>query len=546
MKYKFQIQINTSNWIFLNSIGKFLLILSFFVATSCSLVPNELKLAEQLLETKPDSALHILQKLPPNHYSSESSRALYGLLLFQALDKNRLPLKPDSLINFSIKYYSSKGDNPHLATCYFYKARLLKSAQQYDEATGLYIKALDCSANKKDYALLGKIYGDMGDICSVQKDYKEALKKIQLSVRYFKLANKSIDASYRILTIGRTYRLMQNYKSAHRYYLQALTQTKDSIFKGVALQEIGINYYSAKQYDSAQYYLRKSILYPFKGTNYAIRCYFLANLFFDIEKYDSAYYYALVALKYPADFFTQRECYRILVNVEFLRNDIKQMAKYMTQYQNYTDSTRKVETQTKATVLENLHNTTQETQGTKRNMIWIVSVLVSVLFLVSTVVLVLYWRSKHRKNQLEIYKQELTNKQTFVSQNLSNKMEEVRGLQKGLRKSASAEDREKLDRELYEKSLHLSDWNAFSLEMNHAFNNIVDRLLDKYPDITRKEITWCCLHLLDIPNADRILLLNATEQSLYKLKQRLAQKLNLKSTKELDRFIKELATSNLN
>ena len=114
-------------------------------------------------------------------------------------------------------------------------------------------------------------------------------------------------------------------------------------------------------------------------------------------------------------------------------------------------------------------------------------------------------------------------------------------MQTEARRSASPEERAELDKELYEKCLHLSNWDTFSCEMNHAFNQIVDVLQSDYSGITQKEITWCCLHLLDITNADRILLLNATTDSIYKLKQRLAQKMNLKSTKELDKELKRIS-----
>lgn len=94
-----------------------------------------------------------------------------------------------------------------------------------------------------------------------------------------------------------------------------------------------------------------------------------------------------------------------------------------------------------------------------------------------------------------------------------------------------------LDIELYNNALYLSSWEDFNREMNHAFNNIIVVLNTEYPTITRKEIVRCCLHLLDIPHTDRMLLLELSSDSLYKLKQRMAQKLNLKSTKELDPFL---------
>jgi len=78
--------------------------------------------------------------------------------------------------------------------------------------------------------------------------------------------------------------------------------------------------------------------------------------------------------------------------------------------------------------------------------------------------------------------------------------------------------------------------------MNHAFNQIIDKLESNYPEVTKREIIWCCLQLLEIPNNDRMILLDTTSDSLYKLKQRLAQKMNLQSTKELDNVLKKLAT----
>ena len=171
-------------------------------------------------------------------------------------------------------------------------------------------------------------------------------------------------------------------------------------------------------------------------------------------------------------------------------------------------------------------------------MILIVSVLILILILSSGLVIYLYKRNKLKRELLEVYKNQLNKKQEFVTQKLSLKIEEARISQTDIRKNATADERVKLDIELYNNALYLNNWDDFSREMNHAFNNIVDLLNAEYPTITRKEIIWCCLHLLDIPHTDRMLLLETSSDSLYKLKQRLAQKLNLKSTKELSAFLK--------
>lgn len=508
--------------------------LFFLILLGCSFSPNEIKLAERIMEISPDSALHILKRIQPDKYLSNSDRALYGLLLFQALDKNSKPLQPDSVINYSLSYYQDSNDLPRLAICYFYKARIYKDAQRYDDATVLYLKALDCSQDKKDYTLMGKIYADMGDICSVQLDYKESLKKYQLSVDCFKRAGKPIDASYRILEIGRTYRFMKVFKAAHRYYLKALTQTKDSVFCGVALQEIGINYYWAKQYDSAQYYLRKSLRFPYKNTNYAIRCYTLADLYFDIQQYDSAYQYASIALKYPANFFTQRDCYRILANTENMRGNFKQMAYFMTLYQSCTDSVRRIESQTKITVLEDLHQTSESANKTKQYLIVLGWFLPAIILIAFYVLYRLRKRNKGKERQLEEVEVKLNEKQNLFIDNLIQQLRETRASQAAAYKKATMQQREQMDKELYNTCLHVNDWEVFERLMNKTFNNIINTLESMNSDITRKELTWCCLFLLDIRTQDMALILDAQPASLYKMKSRLTQKLNLKSTKELD------------
>jgi hypothetical protein len=96
-----------------------------------------------------------------------------------------------------------------------------------------------------------------------------------------------------------------------------------------------------------------------------------------------------------------------------------------------------------------------------------------------------------------------------------------------------------MDKELYNTCLHVNDWEAFKRIMNKTFNDIITNLEINNRDITRKELMWCCLFLLNIPTPDMALVLESQPASLYKLKQRLTQKMNLKSTKDLDQLLKD-------
>ena len=76
-----------------------------FLFVGCTIVPEQMKTAERIIDTHPDSALYILQHLNPDIYKSSSNRALYGLLLYHALERNDRNIQPDSVIDFSINYY---------------------------------------------------------------------------------------------------------------------------------------------------------------------------------------------------------------------------------------------------------------------------------------------------------------------------------------------------------------------------------------------------------------------------------------------------------
>lgn len=518
--------------------------LFFLLFTGCSFTTNDLKIAEQLLETAPDSALMMLQRIQPITSFSDSDRALYGILLFQALDKNNQTLQPDSTINFSVNYYLQKNKKRELAISYYYKARLYKKAQRFDEATLLYLKALDILQNSEDYFFLGKIYSDMGDICAFQKDYKESLFKFQLSSSYFQKAKDSIEACNKLIDIGRVYKYLNNPQKANLYYYKAISQTKDSIVNGAALQEIGINYFYEKKYDSTKHILRKSLNYPFKGTSYSIRCYIIADAYFETKQYDSAMYYSKLAFEYPSTFFIQRECFRILANTEYRRGDFNSMGIYFKKYQECTDSVRQIEIQTKSTILEDIHETKSAFLKSKYFLLLLSLVILLLILLGSYIYILLSKRNKKKEKKLENVEKKLINKQVLLKESLIKKIEENKQIKTPTYKKATIKERELIDKEIYTFCLHLDDWDSFEKLMNQTFNNLFVVLKEKCSDINRKELILCSLLLLEVPTSDMTIILECQQGSLYKLKQRLAQKLKLSGTKELEQLLLNLSSEN--
>lgn len=121
------------------------------------------------------------------------------------------------------------------------------------------------------------------------------------------------------------------------------------------------------------------------------------------------------------------------------------------------------------------------------------------------------------------------------------KIEEVRKREKAKNKRLSLYEKQEFDLKVFDECLYVNDSVAFDKLMNLTFNNILVKLHRLNPELSRNELVCCCLLLLDLNSQEIILILNVELNTLYKLKQRISQKLNLNSSTEILPFLKKTA-----
>ncbi|MCD8176068.1 MAG: hypothetical protein LUE98_01010 [Tannerellaceae bacterium] len=105
------------------------------------------------------------------------------------------------------------------------------------------------------------------------------------------------------------------------------------------------------------------------------------------------------------------------------------------------------------------------------------------------------------------------------------------------RAKSSFEQRQKIDRIVFDEVLHLQDEKAFITKMNHILNALPDKLKEKFPEITYKEIVFCCLLMLKLSSNEIAFILEYKQTSLYKFKQRLIKKLGFATSKEFEQML---------
>lgn len=523
----------------------YLLIAVILIAPSCSRTNEQLIQAELLIETAPDSAMAILQKYNYNSLT-DKDKALYGLLYVQIQDKKLLPLEPDSLLEFSINYYLRKhNDYEKLAACYLYKGRKLKNSFQYENAMQYYMTVIDLLGNTNNDFLKGRVNFDLGVIYNMQRDYMKSRDKFWISYNHYKKSKESKYAFYCILYIGRTYNEQKKYDEALIFYKKHKITAKDSIEQGVLFQEIALNYYDKVQLDSAKHYLKKILYYPYIRNNRAFRFALLADLYLDMRKIDSARIYALDAFKYQPDIRTQKNCYRILTNIYSAKKNLDSINKYMSKYQDCNDSIRKIDSQTKGSYIETMHNTQKEAEKS-RSWIWYLSVLVLLIFVLA----ILFYIRKHRKGLLTIKtieEKQLLQKKESVQEVVERTKEALHQSLKEKRieltkkiKQNTPEGRCEIILQLYDELVHFKNKQHFKNEMDNTLNNLYSKLETSYPKLKTNEIQWACLNMLDIPNDDSMLLLDYNTEAYKKMKQRFAQKIGVDAVANIDAVLEKI------
>lgn len=102
---------------------------------------NELNQVEQLMGTKPDSALTIIERINTSTIKGEEESARYALLKSMALDKNCIDTTSFEVLQPAIDYYLENGSADERLRTLYYQGIIYLNRSDYDKAMDCYLKA---------------------------------------------------------------------------------------------------------------------------------------------------------------------------------------------------------------------------------------------------------------------------------------------------------------------------------------------------------------------------------------------------------------------
>ncbi len=163
------------------------------VALAAGCRPSEaeraLRSAEALMETRPDSALTLLEAIDGSRLSGEP-RARHALLLSQAYDKNYIDLTDDSLISIAVNFYDNSSDDRCRMLALHYKGTVNRNAGFYESALASALEAHDIALALNDTLNLCRIESLMANLYDWSENVGEAIKWESSALNFAKTLDK--------------------------------------------------------------------------------------------------------------------------------------------------------------------------------------------------------------------------------------------------------------------------------------------------------------------------------------------------------------------
>lgn len=115
---------------------------------------RQMDMAENLMDTKPDSAIVILENIPIININDKKIAARYALLKSMALDKNYIDTTTFDVLQPAIDYYKRNGTSNEKLRTYYYQGRIYQNRGDDESAMNSFMNGCDLKQLVTDSLLL--------------------------------------------------------------------------------------------------------------------------------------------------------------------------------------------------------------------------------------------------------------------------------------------------------------------------------------------------------------------------------------------------------
>jgi tetratricopeptide (TPR) repeat protein/DNA-binding CsgD family transcriptional regulator len=523
----------------------------YLILFGCSHKSDELNSVEQIMETAPDSALYLLQRFNPSLLSARSDKAMYSLLMSQALDKNEIKEESDSLISIATKYY--KEENPvHAGYAWFYSARCAYNRGDAKAQADALLKAQEYAEKTDNYKLRGLIYSDKGSIYAAQRQFDSCIISMKKAYNSFICIKDYRNSALCLITIGYKYLYAPNPEMSIRYYLQARKLSihcKDSDLSSTIYRHLGIAYYQLGNYQQSLRCFYKIQLSNVPVYNYN-KYYLLATVFVRTNEFDSARFYLNKVQKL---FDMAPSYYQLWMNIYEKEGNMNKALYYSKKITESSDSLHKLNLDVSFAGLEKKYKY-QGLQLSNQKLIIenkqnSILLLITLFALSLGAIVVLLWKSRVSNQQLKVQQQLLKHEKNLVEKEKENinlleqqlKMQNILllNVEQYRQQSIKRPDAQVGKRTGVSPILNKTFHEELIACMDIQYNDISKRLKNSFSDLTERDILICCLLLAGFDSGMIATILDIKNDSIRIHRTRLRKKLELLNSENLTDYLRQ-------
>lgn len=133
-----------------NFIITFIIVVALVTCDKHTPTLKQIDMAEDLMNTLPDSALAILEKIPASTINGKEVAARYALLKSMALDKNCIDTTTFDILQPAIDYYINNGSPNEQLRTYYYQGRIYQNQGDDDSAMQSFIRGREYCQEASD------------------------------------------------------------------------------------------------------------------------------------------------------------------------------------------------------------------------------------------------------------------------------------------------------------------------------------------------------------------------------------------------------------
>lgn len=560
-----------------NNIALIILLIAFLPVACNERQSNnrQLILADSLMQSRPDSALCILQDISMEKLTTQADSAYYVLLLTQARDKNYVVQTDDSLIRYAVAYYDKMNDVRMQAKAHYYWGCVYRDMNRQAEAFREFLIAAPLTEKAKEKRQLGLVYNNIGFIYNMQGFNEKAdsiyqlMEVIAQEVKDTVLWSEALSRQASInLMKGGNYFSMAEQKLLNAFVVA--DKMEHNGLKADISASLSNLYSRMNQGEKALYYAKLNLSLR-KDTARSYHAFLiLGDAYYKCEQYDSAIFYLNKSLM-SKDYGKKAGAYMRLADIAMIQGNAALSVELERNSSAYKDSLYKfrrsvvanemVEAETDAhTMLQKIYY-----KG-RLNMYLYAFILITAMIIIVALSLYKRYRRKNDllqkdKQQLEKVNQDLSQHYANLQTDITEKDLEIENLRKELAShQIDEEERAKLQAELDEMILkrrtlakeaflhsplyakmqaiiqdyqdrdesdeEISDqeWQEFVVGIDVQWNNAITDLCVRY-QLSKEELHLVCLNLAGFPFSHLEYLLHLSRRTLYRKKSALLKRI---------------------